>query len=143
MFMLLTVHDILKGLLRHHNSNELTLLLSAVFVVQNSHLDIVIGKTIAHTTLIFPRSIMHGHKRPFSIVFETFHINRITVVFCRIVSERKRSDTAFSHRTRSFSTAYNTVKYGRNAAHMKWVKYGPFTVINSRIRDGFQRIRSP
>ena len=58
------------------------------------------------------RSIMHGRKRPFSFVFDPFHINRITAVFCRIVIECKRSDTAFSHRIRSFSTVYDTVKYG-------------------------------
>ena len=86
---------------------------------------------------------MHGSKWSFSIVFDPFHINRITAVFYRIVSECKRSDTAFSHRIRSFSTVYDTVKYGRNTVHMKRVKYGPFTVINDSIRDGFQRIRPP
>ena len=55
---------------------------------------------------------MHGRKRPFSFVFNPFHINRITAVVCRIVIECKRLDTAFSHRTRSFSTVYDTVKYG-------------------------------
>ena len=85
---------------------------------------------------------MHGRKRPFSTVFDPFHINRITDVFCHIVSECKRSDTAFFHSMLSFSTVYDTVKYGRNAANMKRVKYGPFTVINDSIRDGFQRIRS-
>ena len=91
----------------------------------------------------YPRSIMHGRKRPFSIVFDPFHINRITAVFCRLLSECKWSDTAFSHRIRLFSTVYDTVKYGRNTVHMKRVKYGPFTVINDSIRGGFQRIRSP
>ena len=86
---------------------------------------------------------MHGCKRPFSIIFDPFHINRITAVFCRIVSECKRSDTALSRRIRSFSTVYDTVKYGRNMAHMKRVKYGPFTVMNDSVQDGFQRIRSP
>ena len=66
-----------------------------------------------------PRSIMHGRKRSFSIVFDPFHINRITAIFCRIVSECKRSDTAFSHRIRLFSTVYDTVKYGRNTGPYK------------------------
>ena len=86
---------------------------------------------------------MHGRKRTFSIVFDSFHINCTTAVFCRIVSVCKRLDTAFSRRIRSFSTVYDTVKYGRNTVHMKRVKYGRFTVINDSIRDGFQRIRSP
>ena len=55
---------------------------------------------------------MHGRKRPFSIVFDPFHIDRITAVFYRIVLECKRSNIAFSHRIRSFSTVYDTVKYG-------------------------------
>ena len=76
---------------------------------------------------------MCGRKRPFSIVFDRFHINRITAVFGRMVIECKRSDTAFSHCVRSFSTVYDTVKYGRNTAHMKPVKYGPFTVLNDSI----------
>ena len=38
---------------------------------------------------------------------------------------------------------YDTVKYGRNTAHMKRIKYGPFMVINDSIRNEFQRIRSP
>ena len=86
---------------------------------------------------------MHGRRRPFSIVFDPFHINRITAVSCCTVSECKRSDTAFSHRIRPFSAVCDTVKYGHNTVHMKRVKYGPFTVINDSIRDGFQRIRSP
>ena len=86
---------------------------------------------------------MHDRKRPFSIVFDPFHITRITAVCCRIVIESKQSDTAFSHRIRSFSTVYDTVKYGRNTVDMKRVKYGPFTVINDSVRDEFQRIRSP
>ena len=86
---------------------------------------------------------MHGHKRPFSIVFGPFHMNRITAVFCRIVNECKRLDTAFSHRIQSFSTLYDTVKHRGNTADMKRVKCGPFTVINVSIRDGFHRIRSP
>ena len=86
---------------------------------------------------------MHGRIRPFFIIFDLFHINRVTAVFCHIVTECKRSDTVFSHRIRSFSAAYDTAKYGRNTLHMKRVKYGPFTVINDSVRDGFQRIRSP
>ena len=55
-----------------------------------------------------PRSIMHG----------------------RIVSECKRSDTAFSHRIRSFSTVYDTVKYGPYETGQIWAVYGhkrPYT----------------
>ena len=89
---------------------------------------------------MIPRSIMHG---PFSIVFDPFHITSITAVCCRIVIESKQSDTAFSHRIRSFSTVYDTIKYGRNTVDMKQVKYGSFTVINDSMGDGFQRTRSP
>ena len=32
-----------------------------------------------------PRSITPGRKRPFVIVFDSFHSGRITVVFCRTV----------------------------------------------------------
>ena len=71
-----------------------------------------------------PRSIMHGRKRPFSIVFDPFHINRITAIFWRIVIECKRSDTAFSHRIRSFSTVYDTVKYGPNETGQIRTVYG-------------------
>ena len=67
---------------------------------------------------------MHGRKRPFSIVFDPFHINRITAVFCLIVSECKLSDTVFSHRIRSFSTVYDMVKYGQYETSQMPTVYG-------------------
>ena len=82
------------------------------------------GRACLTWGIFSPRSVMHGRKRPFSIVFEPFHINRITAVFYRIVIECKRSDTAFSHRIRSFSTVYDTVKYGPYETGQIRVVYG-------------------
>jgi hypothetical protein len=47
-----------------------------------------------------PRSIRRTRKQPLLIVFDSFGSDRITVVFHRIVNERKRSDTPFSGRLR-------------------------------------------
>ncbi len=67
-----------------------------------------------------PRSIRRGRKRPFLIVFDSFGSDRITVVFHRIVNERKRSDTPFSGRLRQLLTVYDTTKNGRNTITTKW-----------------------
>ncbi len=72
-----------------------------------------------------PRSIRRGRKRPFLIVFESFSSDRITVVFHRIVNERKRSDTPFSDRLRQLLTVYDTTKNGRNTITTKWAIYTP------------------
>jgi hypothetical protein len=66
-----------------------------------------------------PRLIRRGRKRPFLIVFDSFGSDRITVVFHRIVNERKRSDTPFSGRLRQFLTVYDTTKNGRNTITTK------------------------
>ena len=57
------------------------------------------------------------------LVFDTFHSDRFTAVFCRIVNDRKRSNTLFSGRLRELLTVYGTTKNDRNTAAMKRVKY--------------------
>jgi hypothetical protein len=72
-----------------------------------------------------PRSIRRGRKRPLLIVFDSFGSDRITVVFHRIVNERKRSDTPFSGRLRQLLTVYDTTENGRNTITTKWAIYTP------------------
>jgi hypothetical protein len=69
--------------------------------------------------LKIPRSIRGSRKRPFLIIFHSFGSDRITVVFHRIVNERKRSDTPFSDRLRQLLTVYDTTKNGRNTITTK------------------------
>jgi hypothetical protein len=66
-----------------------------------------------------------GRKRPFLIVFDSFGSDRITIVFHRIVNERKRSDTPFSDHARQLLTVYDTTKNGRNTIAIKWAIYTP------------------
>ncbi len=70
-----------------------------------------------------PRSIRRGRKRPLLIVFDLFGSDRITVVFHRIINERKRSDTPFSGRLPQLLTVYDTTKNGRNTITIKWAIY--------------------
>ena len=55
---LLAVHGTLKSLLPHHTSKTAILWHSAFFVVQLSHLYMIIGKTIALTIWTFVRKVM-------------------------------------------------------------------------------------
>ena len=67
------------------------------------------------------------------LVFDTFHGDRFTAVFCRIVNERKRSNTLFSGRLRELLTVYGTTKNDRNTVAMKRVKYDKKTVVYGRV----------
>ena len=55
---LLAVQRTLKSLLQHHSSKATILWLSAFFIVQLSHLDMTIGKTIALTRRTFVGKVM-------------------------------------------------------------------------------------
>ena len=57
------------------------------------------------------------------LIFDTFHSDRFTAVFCRIVNQCKRLDTLFSGRLRQLLTVHGTTKHNRNTAAMKRVKY--------------------
>ena len=57
-FDLLAVQGTLKSLLRYHSSKASILWHSAFFVVQLSHLYMIIGKTIALTIWTFVRKVM-------------------------------------------------------------------------------------
>jgi hypothetical protein len=83
------------------------------------------------TSSFCPRSIRRGRKRPFLIVFDSFGSDRITVVFYRIVNERKRPDTPFSGRLRQLLTVYDTTKNGRNhcPGAAWWVRSGWFVYL--------------
>ena len=57
-FDLLEVQGTLKSLLQHHSSKASVLWVSAVFIVQNSHLYMTTGKTIALTRWTFVSKVM-------------------------------------------------------------------------------------
>ena len=57
-FDLLEVQGTLKSLLQHHSSKASVLWVSAVFMVQNSHLYMTTGKTIALTRWTFVSKVM-------------------------------------------------------------------------------------
>lgn len=87
--------------------------------------------------------MLRDRKRPYFIVFRTLGSDSITVVFRRIVNDRKRSDSEFSSRIWPLVIVYDTVAYGRNTIAAKRVKYDPYTVVYGSMCDGSWHLRSP
>ena len=76
-FDLLAVQGTLKGLLQHHHSKASFLWHSAFFMVQLSHVDMNIGKTIALTIWPFVGKVM-------SLLFNT--LSRFVIAFFKAAS---------------------------------------------------------
>ena len=63
-----------------------------------------------HLLPCLPRSNKHGRKRPFCIIFRPYTMRRITVVFQRVVNDRKRSDTESYDR---ITTVIGRLRHGK------------------------------
>ena len=70
---------------------------------------------------IGPRSIMHGRKRPYFIVFRPFGIDRITTVICRVVNDQIRHFPAVFNRTRhdAYTAVIRSLPNGRNTDRLR------------------------